>query len=138
MYVLDASVILKWFLEEVNSDTALTLKQKYLSGIINIAAPDLILYELANALNYQKSFPPESIYTAVESLIDLGIDIIVPTKAILRGAIEIAHKDKISLYDAAYISLAKQLGYCFITADIKLLNKIKEFKNYKKLSDLAL
>ena len=52
MYVLDASVILKWFLEEENSEKAITLKDGHSRGEFLVVIPDLAIYEVANALRY--------------------------------------------------------------------------------------
>lgn len=43
--VLDASVLLKWFLEEHGSEAALDLKHRYLAGEHALVIPDLALYE---------------------------------------------------------------------------------------------
>ena len=40
-YVLDASVLLKWFIEEPESLQALTYRSRLLEGKIVIACPDL-------------------------------------------------------------------------------------------------
>ena len=137
MYVLDASVVLKWFLQEKDTESALNLKQKYLARYYNLAFPDLILYELPNALRYNKSFSAHTAYEAIENLISLGVDIVVPTTSMIRNALEIAYKKNITFYDAAYVSLAQGLGYDFITADEKLYRRIKDLHFAKLLSQIA-
>ncbi len=52
--VLDSSVIIKWFSEEEETKKALELREKYINGEIVIAVPDLLVYEIANALRYDK------------------------------------------------------------------------------------
>ena len=37
--VIDASIVVKWFLEEEYSDKALKLRNDYVRGIISLAAP---------------------------------------------------------------------------------------------------
>ena len=48
--VLDASVVVKWFTKEEDKDLAIEYRDQFLTGEIDIALPDLILYELANVL----------------------------------------------------------------------------------------
>jgi len=137
MYVLDASVILKWYLQEESSNLALAFRQKYLSGTYNLALPDLILYEISNALKHEKSFSIKATIEAVEALIDLGIDLVVPTKSMIRYGLEVAYENKITFYDAAYISLAHELGYNFVTADEKLFKKTKNIKFINFLPEIT-
>ena len=48
--VADASVIVKWFIEEQDSDKALILRDRHISGVMTISIPVLALYEILNAL----------------------------------------------------------------------------------------
>jgi predicted nucleic acid-binding protein len=50
VYVVDASVVLKWFLPEKDSGLADSLLEDFLNGDAELIAPDLILLEAANAL----------------------------------------------------------------------------------------
>jgi predicted nucleic acid-binding protein len=135
MYVLDASVVLKWFLEEEDSAIAIKLRQKYMAGTFNLALPDLILYEVANALRYDKKFLRGAASEAILSLIDLGVDIIVPTASLIERALQIAHENKTTVYDAVYVSLAQEMGYYLITADHKLYDKVRNMGIVKLLRD---
>ncbi|MCK4596009.1 type II toxin-antitoxin system VapC family toxin [candidate division WOR-3 bacterium] len=125
MKVLDASVVLKWFLKEGDSEEAIKLKNEIVMGTLSVAIPDLILYELSNALRYKKGYTSEIVIEAIDAILDLNADIIVPTKSLIEEAIKIAYSKGISIYDASHIALAKSLGYSFITADVKLYNAIK-------------
>ncbi|MEW6447655.1 MAG: type II toxin-antitoxin system VapC family toxin [Bacillota bacterium] len=78
MSVLDASVILKWFINEEDSDQALRLREEFYSGKRDIVVPDLLLYEVVNALKYNPTFKETEIKKAVKTLFDLGIKIITP------------------------------------------------------------
>ena len=138
MYVLDASVILKWYLGEVDSDLALNFRRKYIQGTCNLALPDLILYEVSNALRYEKTFSVKTIYEAVVALIDLGVDIVVPTTSMIQNALELSYKKNITFYDATYLALASELGYKFVTADEKLYRKVKNLKLVCLLSETIL
>ena len=59
--VLDASVILKWFLDEDGSNIAIDIKKSHVAGIVTIVIPDIIIYEVGNALRYEPEFSPEEV-----------------------------------------------------------------------------
>ena len=44
--ILDASVLLKWFINEQRTEAALELKHRYLDGDVAIVIPALALYEM--------------------------------------------------------------------------------------------
>ena len=66
--VLDASVLVKWFVEEDASDKALMLRDKYIEGELVILAPELILYEVLNALYFKRLFSREELREISEAL----------------------------------------------------------------------
>lgn len=133
--VLDSSVIIKWFCQEEGTDIALGIREDFIEGTKTITTPDLSMYEIANALRYNKTITKEEIEEAVNSLIDLGINIIVPTKNVMKSAIDIAFDANITLYDAFFVALAKELGFSLVTADKSLFEKIKKFKFVVLLED---
>src|SRR5437867_337897 len=50
--VVDASVATKWYLPEADTDAALLLRESHLNGDVRLVSPDLMVYEVANALRY--------------------------------------------------------------------------------------
>ena len=91
-FILDSSVIVKWFCQEEYTELALKFREGYVNGYVNIAFPDLVIYEIANALRYNQKVTEDDVKHSINSLIDLGIDIIVPTKKITESAISIQIK----------------------------------------------
>jgi predicted nucleic acid-binding protein len=83
-----------------------------------------LLFEVTNALRYNPSFTAEEVKEAVKTLFDLGIEIITPTYSLLAKAIEMAKSLDVTCYDAAYLALAGELGFEFITADEKFSRKV--------------
>lgn len=123
--VLDASVILKWFMKEDDSDKAMSLKETHCIGKFNIVVPDILLYEVGNALRYEPEFSPEEIKLCLKELYELNLNIIAPLPHILNLIPDIAFHYDITFYDASYICLAQILNIQFVTADEKLYNKVK-------------
>ena len=54
--VVDASVALKWFVTEPDSDRALALLDDHLGGTRRILGPSLLPFEVGNALRYHPAF----------------------------------------------------------------------------------
>ena len=79
LLVLDASFVLKWYKQEIHSEIAVKVKDEFIEGIHEIAVPDLLLYELANAMRFNKDFNDELIKESLTNFIDLDTDITIPT-----------------------------------------------------------
>jgi len=118
--VPDTSVIVKWFTKEEDRDKAIKIREKFVNGEIEIAAPDLIIYELSNALRFNPAFNQEDVKEAIQSILDLDFEIITPLQTTTDKAIELAFEYNITIYDAFYVALADELDYAIITADKKL------------------
>ena len=56
MFIIDASVVIKWFIEEEDSIKAILLKDEHIQGKTILIAPDLLIYEVANVLMISKIF----------------------------------------------------------------------------------
>lgn len=126
LIILDTSVIIKWFTNEENTDKSIEYRDKYIDRKIEIIEPDLLLYEISNALRYNPNFKEVDVMNALESIFDLGIEIITPTRKLLYDAIEISYKYGITDYDATYIALSRELSGKFITSDKKLFEKTRD------------
>ena len=137
-FVLDSSVVIKWFCQEDGTDLALKFREGYVNGYVNIAFPDLVIYEIANALRYNQKVTEDDVKNSVNSILDLGIDIIVPTKNVTESAISLAFEYDITLYDAYFVALAKELGFEFVTADDNFYKKIKRLKFIKLLKNIQI
>ncbi|MEM2894226.1 MAG: type II toxin-antitoxin system VapC family toxin [Candidatus Bathyarchaeia archaeon] len=124
--VLDASVIVKWFSIEEDSDIAVEIRDKHVEGVLSIVSPDLALYEVVNALRYNPAFNTEDLKRAVSNLMDIGVDFITPNREILEKSVENALLYDLSVYDSYYLSLAQIMGLKIITADEKFFERAKE------------
>ena len=124
--VLDTSVVIKWFRQgEVLADQALSLRDAYLDGRIGVSVPSLLAYELANVLRYKNDLTTEHVQEAVQSLFDMGLEWILPSGAVMRRAVEMAHAYGTTVYDAAFAALAESLSATFVTADEGLVRRLE-------------
>jgi len=121
--VVDASVAVKWFTKERGHTRAVALRQAHLEEKISLVAPDLLVYEVANALRYNKNLAISDIKEAVKALNLLGVRLYPPAKELLGKAIDLAAEYSITIYDASYLALTHELDAQLITADKKLAEK---------------
>ena len=135
LLVLDTSVVAKWFKEEEDSDLALQIREDFHEGLHEIIVPDLLLYEISNALRFDKKFTPDLITDAIGSLFEMDIVITVPSKELISDAAKIAIDNDVTVYDAIYVALSLKINGIFITADKRFYEKIKGTENCKLLSD---
>jgi predicted nucleic acid-binding protein len=122
-YVLDASVALKWVLDEPNVDRALFLRKEYdLLGVTELIAPDIFPVEIAHVLS--KGFRQGKL-TADEANSHLA-DILtsapqlIPSSDLLPRAFAIAQETRTGVYDALYLALGESETTPVVTADGKL------------------
>lgn len=135
-YVIDASVILKWFSQagESDLDKALQLREDFRERNIDLYAPELLIYEIANVLRYKKILNEDIIHKAISSIYDM--EILMPVNAgIMTQAVTIARQYHITVYDSSYLGFAQSVGCHLITADKKLYQKIKELPGIIFVSD---
>ena len=132
MNILDASVIIKWFVIEEDSDKAIFLRNEFIRGKSQIVVPDLVLYEITNALRYNKNISIDKINMVLEAIFEIEMNIVTPTLSELKTAIFISKEFEVSIYDSTYLALASLLDFQFITADEKFYKKIiAKNKNFK-------
>lgn len=129
MIVLDASVVIKWvFVDEDGGERARYYKERHISEEEIIAVPELFFYEIANVLATNTKLSVEDTNEAFSLIWNFGLEVFNFGVEEFLSGIALSKQYRISLYDAAYIELARRLNCKFITADRKLYEKMKEMK----------
>jgi predicted nucleic acid-binding protein len=124
--VVDASVVIKWFIPEPDSNKAVKLRDRHIKGSLTLIAPDLLVYEVANALSNHPDLSVDEIKQDLEALLMLDLDLIQPSGEFVSSIAEDARKYAVSVYDSSYIALAKATSSSLITADRNLCEKAKK------------
>ena len=124
--VVDASVLIKWYNLEDDSEKALQLRTDYASRRVELVAPYLITYEIANSLRYNPDFGAEDVKSAITDLINMQLSLQPPDVTQMQRATDLAFRYGITIYDAAYLALAEMSEIPFYTADEKLVLKAAE------------
>ncbi len=125
--VVDASVVLKWFLPKPDSAAADLLLEMLLNAEAELIAPELLLVETANALwkrTVRSELSAEEALRIHRDLVTLPISFVADAD-IADDALQLALKYNHSVYDCMYCALADKRRCEFVTSDLSLVNKFK-------------
>lgn len=129
MIVIDTSVVLKWFLpSEMLADGAMKLRAAHEVGSQPCACPALLFYEAANALVTKSHVSLEQTLEALAELLSTDLLTYPFGEGDYPFAMRLAREHDISVYDASYVALARQLQCEFVTADLKLHRQLRHLK----------
>jgi predicted nucleic acid-binding protein len=131
-YVLDASVVVKWFIPEAHSESALTLRT--VDGRFH--APAFLTLEIGNVLakkrrrNELTPVEAEDIWRAFrQAPIRRHAD-----EALVLAAFDLAQHTRTTLYDNLYLALALELDVPFVTADRKFYQALEATPYRRRIS----
>lgn len=128
-FVVDPSVVAKWFLPDEASADADAILKRIETGDAAIA-PALFRWEIENLLlTAERSGRIDSsdVDDAMNALRDLPIHLEPGPGRFLSGAeLTLARAYQLTTYDAAYLACADDLGVELITADVSLGNAAKD------------
>lgn len=122
MTVVDASVVLKWLLAEP-SEEADDLLETHLNGSDPLVAPELLYYEIGNVLVTKTKLSAQETADLFGYFLDLHIEAYSLGADEYKTTIDLAHRYKLSVYDAAYLGLAIALDTRLVTADRRLATR---------------
>ena len=128
-YVLDASVVIKWFIPEIYWEQA-SLLQRYSESHLHI--PDFAQLECTSILSKKVRRKELKISEAnqIQALL-LHMPVQMhPWQDLLLDAGQVAHETYRSVYDCLYLVLAKQINGRMVTADKKLYLALENSKEW--------
>jgi hypothetical protein len=122
MTVVDASVVVKWFVAEKGHEAAIEASQQR-----DLAAPDRLLLEVANVLARKLKRGDIRVDQASAAIGKLPalIGQVVPSTMILDRAFDLAVRLDHSVYDCAYLACALHLDAELLTADARFADKAR-------------
>lgn len=114
LFIVDASIILAYILEEPNYQPNITLLfERWQTGQCQFLSPTILQYELYNQLCRVDGFKYEEIYSIVDVY-----NMMDPPPPVTATTFDLMQEyKKISWYDATYHALAIEYGGTFLTAD---------------------
>ncbi len=113
--VVDASVAVKWFLDEMGSRQA---REIYAAGN-TLIAPSFIRMEVQHALLYAARGGKLARESAIEAVGELPrlLDVVAPMEDHVEAALALSWRLDHPVYDCLYIVLAMSAGATLVTAD---------------------
>ena len=124
--VIDASVAIKWFVEEDGREAALEILSQVIDKPEEFCVPELFYFELAHVLNRVLGKLNDSQKHLYESILHLGIQRFRMNPELHLSICEF-QAIGLSGYDAAYVAVAKQISGTWLTFDAKAHKIIKSF-----------
>ncbi len=122
-FVIDASVGIKWVLHEADSDKALSIVSERIERIV----PDLFFSEIGNVLwkNIRNGhLSAEEGQQALQRLFRIRLTV-ASVSGLMDTALDIAQHYDRSFYDSAYLALAIHERAQLVTADLRLINAMR-------------
>jgi predicted nucleic acid-binding protein len=121
--VLDASVVVKWYLDEPGSEAARALQDLDL----DFSAPHLLLVEVANVLwkYVRQDLLDRAAGSQILSTLEEAPFHWYEDSLLFKDAFLLAAGTGRTVYDCLYISLAVREGRSLITADRRLYNALQ-------------
>jgi len=128
--VFDASVAAAWLLPDEASEASRRVYVRTRRGSLVLHAPELWLWEcgniVASAVKRRRLSPEDALLTwSVLDAIRVRVELATQAPAQVRAALVLGLDHGVSLYDAAYLWLAKSLSLPLLTLDRTLVRAAK-------------
>jgi len=136
--VVDASVVVEWFVEEGYGGKALIIRDPFIEGLVDIAVPSILYFEVLNALKYSGAFGEDELKRIARILEDYQFTAYELEGAYAEKTVEVAMRKGMTIYDASYVALALIEEADLYTADEKLLMKTRGLKMVKHAHSLSI
>lgn len=124
VFVVDASLVVKWFVPEVDSEAA----RRWLDAPYDYIAPELLFAEAGNTV--WKKVRRGELSADQGQRLAADLSAIAVEAVSLRGLLPDAHalavSTGITVYDATYLALAVRLETQMITGDDRLARRLAE------------
>jgi predicted nucleic acid-binding protein len=121
-WVVDASVVIKWLVNEEGSERAAQLMAQ------PVAAPELLIPECVNVLwgKVVRGMLPEGEAQIGASALQSAGVVLEPMQPLAADILDLSLRLRHSAYDCTYLALARKLGGVLVTADRKLLARCRQ------------
>lgn len=127
-YVVDASVVLRWYLDQVGYEHARSVRDDVVVGAVRLEAPDILRWEVGNQLRKKGvatgRLTESQALGALTDLDDLGAVVHDTGRDDLLAVTRLSIRQNISMFDAAYVLLALRTGLTLLTADTRLVHAV--------------
>lgn len=122
---MDASVAVKWFVEEPGSDAAERLLTDYVEGVVDLYSSQMLAFEVLNALRYNPEIGLDQLRAVAKALEAMEMMLHPLRGGYAERTLVNSVNHGITVYDSSYLSLGEELGLPVYTADRKLISKAR-------------
>lgn len=140
-YVVDTSVYVRWFIDQVGFEHAREVRDAFLAGDVELISPDLARVEMANVLRkrglLENHLARDEYLAAVRTLDDLGVELVVQDVDGIERAGHLAADHMVNVYDATFVELAVQRGLPLLTGDARSSRGVANVVDIQVLRGLA-
>lgn len=119
--VIDASIAVKWFMDEPFSVDALRLRNDQAADLLQVDAPTLLPYEVLNAARFVGIFGEGELREIARTLDGFALSLHPLEGSLAQETASIALRTGLSVYDASYVALAKRLSVPLYSVDEEML-----------------
>ncbi len=139
-FVLDPSVVIKWYVPEILADEATLLKDRIRKESLLVAVPELFFVESANVLwkksRLRKELSRRDAETIYSRIAELPFHRIQDPE-LLSEAVDLAFQYSVSVYDAVYLACALRFKAVLITADLSFVQRFLNSKMKRHILSLV-
>jgi predicted nucleic acid-binding protein len=136
--VVDASVALRWFVDQPGHDVAAAWLRRFATDPELFVAPDLLHLEVYGGLaRLQPPREPGWAIGCFQRLERLGIRTLPTTLPLFERGLALSRELRIGGYDALYLAHAEDLGIPWLTADVRVLRRLKDDPRIRPLVGAA-
>lgn len=125
-YLVDTSVFVRWYIEQVGFEHALRIQDAFLAGEIVLETVDSVRFELGHVLRKQgllkRRMSREEYLVAARSLDDLDVVVHATDGERLERAAALAADTPMGFLDALLVDRSLELDLTLLTADARLCN----------------
>jgi len=128
MQVLDASVAVKWVLEESGREASLALLDSYEAGVEHFIAPRTIREEVASALSKRcrRGELASRQAQAAFQFLELRMPVLIDDEQLVGEALDLSLRHQLSLWECLYLAVAIRHRCNVITADRRFFRAAKQ------------
>ncbi|MDK2372776.1 MAG: type II toxin-antitoxin system VapC family toxin [Candidatus Korarchaeota archaeon] len=125
--VVDSNILVKWFIPEDYHEEAKALLEDHLYGRVEVVIPRYAVLEFANVLRkyrVRRIIGEREVREAFDLLVESAPVMIEENEELVRKALDYSLERGLTMYDAYYMVLARELGAILYTADERVVRQL--------------
>jgi predicted nucleic acid-binding protein len=125
-YVVDSSVLVRWYLDQVGFAHARQVQAELAAGSVRLEAPDIVRWEVPNLVRARTigRLSADDLVDVLTDLDDLGLVLHALDVEDMRRLLRLCVRHGLSMFDAAFVDLALRTGLTLLTADARLVRSV--------------